>query len=194
MIKSNLVIHFKEPAMKKLFFLFICILSFQAVNGQKSVDRFIDKMKKHKEAYVVTLPGWLLRTGIGFAEDEQEMYEPGIQEVVDGIKRLRVLFINNDAKLENSKLRSVISNIKEKDGYEDYAVVKDGKTNVHVIVKEDKSKVKSLVILASNEDGFTILNLKTDIDMDKLKAANLSFNKNQNSLHSDHHEHDGHNH
>ena len=164
--------------MKKLFFLFVCILSFQAVQGQKSVDRFIDKMKKHKDAYVVTLPGWLLRTGIEIADETELKYEPGFQEIVDGIQRLRVLFINKDAKLGNTDFRSVINQIKEKDGYVDYATVKDGKNNVWVIVKEDKTKVKSLVLLASSEDGFTILNLKTDIDMDKLKAANLSFNKN----------------
>ncbi|MFT6336681.1 MAG: hypothetical protein ACI86M_002028 [Saprospiraceae bacterium] len=164
--------------MKKLFFLFVCILSFQAVHGQKSVDRFIDKMKKHKNAYVVTLPGWLLRTGIEIADEDELLYEPGFQEIVDGIKKLRVLFINKDSKLDNKELRSVINQIKEKDGYVDYATIKDGRNNVHVIVKEDKTRVKSLVVLASSEDGLTILNLKTDIDMEKLKAANLSFNKN----------------
>lgn len=164
--------------MKKLFFLFVCILSFQSIHGQKSVDRFIDQMKKHKDAYVVTLPGWLLRTGIEIADEDQLKYEPGFQEIVDGIKRLRVLFISNDPKLDNKELKSVINQIKDKDGYVDYATIKDGGNNVHVLVKEDKTRVKSLVVLASSKDGFTILNLKTDIDMDKLKAANLSFNKN----------------
>ena len=164
--------------MKKLLLLLVCLLSFQAVNGQKSVDKFIDKMKKHKDAYVVTLPGWLLRTGIEIADEDQLKYEPGFQEIVDGIKRLRVLFINKDSNLDNKELKSVINQIKEKDGYVDYATVKDGRNNVHVIVKEDKTRVKSLVLVSSSEDGFTILNLKTDIDMDKLKAANLSFNKN----------------
>ena len=164
--------------MKKLLLLLVCLLSFQAVNGQKSVDKFIDKMKKHKDAYVVTLPGWLLRTGIEIADEDQLKYEPGFQEIVDGIKRLRVLFINKDSNLDNKELKSVINQIKEKDGYVDYATIKDGRNNVHVIVKEDKTRVKSLVLVSSSEDGFTILNLKTDIDMDKLKAANLSFNKN----------------
>ncbi len=180
--------------MKKLFFLFVCILSFQAVHGQKTVDRFIDKMKKHKDAYVVTLPGWLLRTGIEIADDNQLMYEPGFEDVVDGIKRLRVLYIDSDSKLDKTEFKSAINYIKEKDGYVDYAIVKDGKTNVHVIVKEDKTKVKSLVLLASSEDGVTIINLKTDIDMDELKAANLSFNKNQDSQHSDHNHNHNHNH
>lgn len=175
--------------MKKLFFLFICILSFQAVNGQKTVDRFIDKMKKHKDSYVVTLPGWLLRTGINMADDNNKIYEPGIQEIVDGVKRLRVLFLNGDSQLSNSEIRSVVNQIKEKDGYVDYATVKEDGTNLHVVVKEDKNKVKSLVLLANTEEGFTIINLKTDIDMDELRAANLSFNKNQIPLHSDHDDH-----
>ncbi len=178
MTKSNLVMSINnQPAMKKLFFLLVCILSFQSVHGQKSVDRFIDKMKKHKNAYVVTVPGWLLRTGIGIADEDVLKYEPGFQEIVDGIKRLRVLFIDKDPNLDNKALKSAINQIKDKDGYVDYATIKEGGNNIHVIVKEDKTRVKSLVLLASSKEGFTILNLKTDIDMEKLKAANLSFNK-----------------
>jgi len=164
--------------MKKLFFSLVCILLFQAVHGQKSVDRYIDKMKKHKNAYVVTLPGWLLRTGIDIADGDELKYEPGFQEIADGIKRLRVLFINRDFKLDIKELKSAVNQIKENDGYVDYARIKNGKNNVHVIVKEDKTSVKSLVIITSSENRFTILYLKTDIDMEKLKAANLSFNKN----------------
>jgi hypothetical protein len=164
--------------MKKLFFLLVCIFSFQSVHGQKSVDKFIDKMKKHDDAYVVTLPGWLLRTGVQIADENELRFEPGFQEIVDGIKRLRVLFIDKDSQLDNKELISAVNQIKEKDGYIDYATIKEGGNNVHVIVKEDNTRVKSLVLLAKSDDGFTILNLKTDIDMDKLKAANLSFNKN----------------
>lgn len=164
--------------MKKILILFVCILAVQGVSGQKSVDRFIDKMKKHKSAYVVTLPGWLLRTGIEIAEDDELKYEHGFHDLANGIKRLRVLHINKDPQLDNTKLKSIINQIKEKDGYVDYATVKDNGNNVHVIVKEDDTRIKSLVLVASGNDGFTILNLKTDIDMADLKAANLSFNKN----------------
>jgi len=134
-------------------------------------------MKKHEDAYVVTLPGWLLRTGINIADEDELRYEPGFQEIVEGIKRLRIIFIDDNPRLKNSEMRSIINQIKEKDGYIDYATVKSDDANVHVIVKEKETKVKSLVLLASSDDGFTVLNLKTDIDMKDLKAANLSFNK-----------------
>lgn len=164
--------------MKKLLIFFVCILAVQGLHSQKSVDKFMDKMKKHKDAYVVTLPGWLLRTGAEIIDDEELRYEHGFHELVEGIKRLRVLHIGNDPNLESSKFRSIMSQIKEKDGYVDYATVKDQGTNVQVIVKEDKTRIKSLVLVASGNDGLTILNLKTDIDMEDLKAANLTFNKN----------------
>ena len=88
--------------MKKVLLLFICILSIQSLHGQKSVNRFIDKMKKNKDAYVVTLPGWLLRTGVSMADDSNNMYEPEIQEIVDGIKKLRVLYLNGNSQLSSS--------------------------------------------------------------------------------------------
>lgn len=136
-------------------------------------------MKEHKHAYAVTLPGWLIRTGINIATEDEMKFEEGFQELVRGIKRLRVLVIDDKVDIENSKLRSIVTQIKEKDGYVDYATVREDSNLVQVIVKEEGTKIKSLVILANSEDGFTILNLRTNIEMEDLKKANLSFNKNR---------------
>jgi len=166
--------------MKKLlpFFdvLFLCI----SLNGQRSVNRLIDKMKERDHVYALTLPGWLIRTGINLATEEELKFEQGFQDLVDGIKRLRVLYIDDHVDIENSKLRSIVSQIKEKDGYVDYATVRDEDNLVQVIVKEEGTRIKSLVLVANAEDGFTILNLKTDFEMEDLKKANLSFNKSIN--------------
>jgi len=144
------------------------------------VDKLIDKMKKHKNAYALTLPGWVIRTGVNIATEDELKFERGFKDLIDGIKRLRVIFINEATSIDNGKLRSIVSQIKEKDGYVDYASVKDEGNLVQVIVKEKGSKIKSLVLLASGEDGFTLLNLSTNIEMEDLKKANLSFNKSKN--------------
>ncbi len=141
----------------------------------------MDKMKKHENAYVLTLPGWLIRTGINFVAEDELKFERGFQELVGGIKKIRVLYIDDKVSIENEKLRSIVSQIKEKDGYVDYATVKNEDNLMQVIVKEDGSKIKGLVLLANSDDGFTILNLKTNIEMEELKRANLSFNKSKNS-------------
>lgn len=167
--------------MKKLFTFFIVILLCSNISGQRSVDKLIDKMKEHKHAYALTLPGWLIRTGINISTEEELKFEKGFKELVGGIKRLRVLFIDDTTHIENNKLKSIVSQIKEKDGYVDYATVKEEKNLVHVMVKETGTKIKSLVIIANSTDGFTILNLKTDIEMEDLKNANLSFNKSKKS-------------
>ena len=150
---------------------------FSTINGQKSVDKLIDKMKEHKYAYAVTLPGWLVRTGLNIASEDEMKFEKGFQELIDGIKRLRVLYIDNKVHIENKKLRSIVSQIKEIEGYVDYASIREEDNLVHVIVKEEGTRIKSLVLIANSNDGFTILNLKTDIEMEDLKNANLSFNK-----------------
>lgn len=167
--------------MKKLLTFFVVILLCSTLTGQKSVNKLIDKMKEHKHAYAVTLPGWLIRTGINIAAEDELKFEKGFQELVGGIKRLRVLFIDDKVSFENTKLKSLVAQIKEKDGYVDYATVKEDDNLVHVIVKEQGTRIKSLVIIANSNDGFTILNLRTDIEMEDLKKANLSFNKNKKS-------------
>ena len=138
-------------------------------------------MKEHKHAYAITLPGWLIRTGLNLATEEELRFEKGFQDLIGGIKRLRVLFIDDDVTIENSKLLSLVSQIKEKDGYVDYATLREEDNQVHVIVKEDGTKIKSLVLIANSDDGFTILNLRTNIEMEDLKNADLSFNKSKKS-------------
>ena len=149
------------------------------INAQKSVNKLIDKMKEHENAYALTLPGWLIRTGFNLAMQDELKFEKGFQDLVKGIKRLRVLHIDEDVTIEKSKMRSLVSQIKEKDGYVDYATVRDNDNLVNVIVKEDGTKIKSLVLIANSGDGFTILNLRTDIEIEDLKKANLSFNKSR---------------
>jgi len=165
--------------MKKLLSFFVLVLLCTNLSGQSSVNNLIDKMKEHKHAYAVTLPGWVIRTGVNLISDEEFKFEKGFKDIVGGIKRLRVLHIDDKVQIENTKLRSIVSQIKEKDGYVDYATVKEEGNLVHVIVKEDGTKIKSLVIIANSEDGFTILNLKTDIEMEELEKAKLSFNKSK---------------
>ncbi len=138
-------------------------------------------MKEHDHAFALTIPGWLIRTGINIAADDEFKFEEGFKDVVGGIKRLRVLHIDEHVGIENSKLNSIVSLMKEKDGYVDYATVKDDGNLMHVVVKEKGTKIKSLVIIANADDGFTILNLRTDIEMEDLKKANLSFNKSRRS-------------
>jgi len=167
--------------MKKILPFLVLILLCSNVTGQRSVNKLIDKMKEHDQAFALTLPGWLIRTGINIAADDEFKFENGFREMVGGIKRLRVLHIDEDVDIENSQLKSIVSQMKEKDGYVDYATVKEDGDLVHVIVKEQGTKIKSLVIIANADDGFTILNLRTDIEMEDLKKANLSFNKNRKS-------------
>jgi len=167
--------------MKKLLTFLAVILLCSSLSGQKSVNKLIDKMKEHKHAYAVTLPGWLIRTGINLATEDELKFEEGFKELVGGIKRLRVLYIDEHVSIENGKLKSLVSQIKEKDGYVDYATVREEDNLVHVIVKEDGTKIKSLVLIANSDEGFTILNLRTNIEMEDLKKANLSFNKSKKS-------------
>jgi len=165
--------------MKKLFLFGLLLVASQSLHAQKSVDRFIDQLKKDDQSYVLTIPGWLIRTGIGIADEEELRFEKGFGDVVDGIKKLRVLFLDREQAVPRSELNSVIQQIKDRDGYEDYAKVKDDGADVHVMVREKGDSIRSLVVMASSEEGFTILNLSTDIKMEDLKKANLSFNKSR---------------
>lgn len=166
--------------MKKYLLLLLAFSFVGSISGQKSVNKLIDNMKKHEHATALTIPGWLIRTGFNMIEDEDMKLEDGYGDLVGGIKRLRMLFIDESVDMSKERIKYLIDEIKTRDGYVDYAIVKAEGNDVHVIVKEEGTRIKSLVVVAKGEDGFTIINLKTNIDMAELKSANLSYNKNRN--------------
>ncbi|MEE9439366.1 MAG: DUF4252 domain-containing protein [Saprospiraceae bacterium] len=163
--------------MKKLIFSLACLCLLSIGSAQNSVNLFIDELKSDDSSIAFTFPGWLLRFGINQAIDDDIEYEKGYEDIVDGIKKLRILNTKNLKHKRLQNLSYAISNFKEKDGFEDYARIRDNGKNVIVLVKEDNMRIKNLLVMIEGDKDFLIFNMKTDMDLQQLKDAKLSFNK-----------------
>ena len=158
-----------------MIFLFILGLTLPA-SSQKTVNKFIDKIKKHDAALAMTLPGWFIRTGINLAskgiedQDEKEIIHLGKK-----IKKLRFVVVDKPHHITPEESTEFLQKVVEKEGFEEYTRVRDGKTRVYVLVKEKKNKIEYLTIYAMGDNNVALINLKTDLTFDDLENANFSW-------------------
>lgn len=163
--------------MKTLYIVLLALLCSLPSYGQRNVNRLISKVKKNDSAIALTLPGWLMRSAFEVAQDDDFKIEKGYQDIVDGIKKLRVVIIPEELKETTDQINEALLQIKDKEGYEDYATVKDKGTLIRVMVKEKKNRIRNLVVVFNDDESMAILNILTDLDLEDLKKADLSFNK-----------------
>ena len=157
------------------------LLAFNTgLSGQKTVNKFIDKIKKHESAVAMTLPGWFIRTGINLAtwgiedQDEREIVNLGKK-----VKKLRFVVVDKPHHITKEDTKEFLRKVKEKEGFDEYTTVRDGSTYVYVLVKEKKNKIEYLTIFVRGEENVALINLKTDLTFDDLKRAKFSFNKKE---------------
>lgn len=167
--------------MKKVIPIIILLLGFTVLHGQKTVNKFIDQIKKHDRAVAMTIPGWLIRAGINLSDngiEDQDAEE--IRNLGKKIKKLRFVVVDRQHHISESEADEFLKRAKAKDGFEEYTRVRDKGTRIYVLVKEEKDKIKYLTIFSRAEDAIALINLKTDITFEDLEKAEFSFKNKEN--------------
>ena len=59
--------------------------------------------------------------------------------------------------------------------YEDLVTVRSNKDNVRFMIKESGDKISELLMIAADEDGFTLMSFVGDIDLDKLSRLSADM-------------------
>jgi hypothetical protein len=150
------------------------------LSGQKTVNKFIDKIKKHDSAIAMTLPGWFIRAGFDLAtngiedQDEREIINLGKK-----IKKLRFVVVDEAHNITSDDSSEFLERAKTKDGFEEYTRVRDGNTRIYVLVKEKKNKIEYLTIYARGDNNIALINLKTDLTFSDLEKAKFSWNEKE---------------
>lgn len=155
--------------------LLICLTS-TGTSAQKSVKRFINDVKKVRTSQVATIPGWLIRTGANWAVDGVSEEEQGYRDIINGIKSLRVAYLDRGDVIQKKDVLEFARLATEKDGMKEYVKVKDKGNDVLVLIKEKKNRIRNVCIVSRGKSEFAIVHIKTNITMDDLKKAKFSFN------------------
>ena len=174
----------------RIFILFVCTLmivslTVEQLQAQKSVNKIIDQVKKDDHSITLTVPGWLIRKAISLGlKSEGEHEDTEIWEnLKDCLGKIRFSVVDHkDMDIDQEKIDQQLKNAIEKDGFQDYAIVKDKGTRVRVMVREKEGNIRNVFIYASADNMQSAIHIKTDIPQSTFKKAAFSFNKN-NELH-----------
>ena len=142
------------------------ILAAQTV----SINEFYRKYKVSDEENThLTLPGWVVKLGVGIAKGQAEDKDEK-QALAMGKKigKVRILTFEDSNPVSKKDLERLTEGVR-KERFEDLVMVRDEGTNVHLMIREKREKIKNLLILVNEEDSFTMVSLKSKLKYEEIQ-------------------------
>lgn len=163
-----------------LSILLIAVLAI-SLQAQRNADRLINTIKKQESSVTVKVPGWLIAKGVRLALKEDYDEDLAVwQQMADDIKQVRVSVVeSNEGRLDEAKIRSHLAKIKGEDNYETYASVRDGATNIEVLVREVEGRVKNVLLYIHGDGTVGAIHVKSNIDLTTFQQAPFSWQDNK---------------
>ena len=147
--------------------MIIAALPFLASAQSKSVSAFVDKYIDHEDVTYVQVKGSLFKLISSIAEyDNGEEPDEDLQalgRISGGIKSMTVLEVPfYETDLTKDEVASLRSNL-EKEKYEEYIRVKEGKELITVMAMGSGAEVSNGLILVEERDGLTLVSFNGTI-------------------------------
>ncbi len=177
-VRSNRL-HRKTTSMQTLgirpFGLFVISLLFLFPNESETllaqnrpIRKLYKKYKHEEKATTVFIPGIIMHAGLGLANGflDEETRENGGEEALAlawGIKKVRILSIEGNNPIPEKELNKTFKKLRSK-GHEDLLFVRDKGSRISVMIRDKGKKLRSLLILISEDDQFTLIHAKTRIN------------------------------
>ena len=139
-----------------------------------SPDKYIDKLLKDDHSMAVRVPGWVIRaTGKIASVDLDDKEKSMVRELAKDIKKVRVL-VNTHLPDDYDKHLTALHNYFDHKNYDAYAEVRSDGNDVSVWALQKDDIIKKLVLLVhSEEEDSVIINIKTDLSIEKLKKMHF---------------------
>lgn len=148
-----------------LLLLFICLLPLGG-QAQKSVRKFYRQVKKTEGNVKLSLPGFLIHMGAGIARKhvDDDPQAKLAMEMTKYIKNIKVVIAEDGpSSITSEKYKRFIDIARKKDRFKDLIMVKDGQTNVNIMIKGNEKKIKNILILVNDGSEFVMLSMKTSL-------------------------------
>lgn len=161
--------------MKNLFVLLSIV--FISSCSRSPVHSFIDNYNQEDNTLSFTIPGWIVRggTSMAFKDLGDESDQAGLNLMAKSLGKVRVL-VAKEGVVPIIAVKELIISAKDHH-YEEYVTVRENGKIVNVMVKQDKDKVKNLLVIASTDDEFVIAHIDSNLSMDELQKAQISWNE-----------------
>ncbi len=159
-----------KPIHLSIIPLLLLLLPLFANAQTVSINEFYRKYKHaDAEKVAVSLPGWVVKLGIGIAKSQVEDQED--KDVLNALRKvgkIRVLTFEDANPVLDKDLDRLMKGVR-RERFEDLIMVREQATKVHIMMRERREKIKNLLILVNEEDTFTMLSLKTKVKYDEIE-------------------------
>ncbi len=152
----------------KILFLALGFAFLASCGSPPSVQRFYDQHKRQAGVKNFTIPGWLIDVGTGIARPfVRDPEARRALRLARKVNKLQVM-IDEDGHQVSAAEVSAFTGRARKEGFEDLIMVRDKETRVNIMVREQKDKLRHLLVLVRDDADFVFLNLKTSIRIEDI--------------------------
>ena len=155
----------KRILLFSLIALFILPAALQAQN--RPIRKLYKKYRDEENATAFTIPRIATHLGsrlgtLFISEEDREEGIDGILRLAWDVRKIRFLNISDGNPVTAEELQKDFEKMRKK-GHEDFLFIRDKGTRISVMVRTKRQKLRSLLILVSEKDSFTLIHLKTKI-------------------------------
>lgn len=148
--------------MKK--YALIVFLSFVSASlfAQDMVTSFLEKHRKDDALEVVTIG----KTMFG-RMDEISVGDLDVKEFIDGLDNIQIV-TSKDAAMDSDYYSSAEQLLKKDSNFRELVTVDNLNEKTTMMIKESRGVVKELILLSGGSNGFSLISMTGDIDLEKL--------------------------
>jgi hypothetical protein len=141
------------------FILFGLLLA--SCSSPKTTAQFYHEHKHQEGVTNFKLPGWVVWLGGGLAYNSVRNEDARMfLKLARKVGKMRFLTSEDATAIASADIEQFLGNIRQ-NGYEDLLHVKDAQSNFTILVKDNKQRLKSLVILGYDDGDLVYFDLKS---------------------------------
>ena len=140
----------------------------------RTLDKIYNTFDQFDGVVKLELPGWVVKKGIEIDEIDDEGLNEGIKTLAKHIKKLRILVVEDRTATTEIDFAEIMPSLR-KESFEDYLMVREGKTRVNLMVREKRNKIRNILLLVDAEEELVMLSMKTKIRRHELEEIPINL-------------------
>jgi hypothetical protein len=143
--------------MKKIILICLSLIISQLNFGQtEAIDRFVRQSKRGaKEKMDITLPGFLVRFGLNFVDDD-DLDGIDVKRIARKISEIRVVTIEKDWGGDKPDFQKFLNEVRA-EKFEELITVRDKGERVNVLIREKGNFIRDFLVVVDENDGEMVL-------------------------------------
>ncbi|MCI5082129.1 MAG: DUF4252 domain-containing protein [Saprospiraceae bacterium] len=156
--------------MRTFLIAAVCLLPLFATAQIEAVENFYQKYKSQQNITDVNLSGWLLKaTSMVSSNDEADK-----DDFLKKITYFRALIMEESNPVKKSDFKKLKSDIR-KAKFEELIKVKDGGSDIEILVKDDNGFITDAILLVNDKEDFVLLSMEGRFRLSDFENININI-------------------